>query len=213
MAFELPPLPYDYSALEPHIDARTMEIHYTKHHQAYINNVNKALENHPDLQKLSIVELMTSLDRVPGDIRQTVINNGGGHLNHSLFWKIMSPNGGGEPAGELLDLIKRDFGDFKTFRDKFNAAAASRFGSGWAWLTLDNGGKLNVENSANQDSPLAQDRTPIFGVDVWEHAYYLKYQNRRADYLEAWWNVANWDEVTKNLKTAQSKRLTLASVH
>lgn len=212
MAFQLPDLPYDYSALEPHIDARTMEIHHTKHHQAYINNVNKALEAHGDLASLSIVELMSNLDRVPADIRQTVINNGGGHLNHTLFWRIMGPNGGGEPTGDLMAAIQQTFGDFKSFQEKFNQAATTRFGSGWAWLGLDKEGKLVVESTANQDTPLSQGRTPLFGIDVWEHAYYLHYQNRRPDYIQAWWNVVNWQEVQKNFEAAKAKPLSLASV-
>ena len=211
MAFQLPDLTYDYSALEPHIDAKTMEIHHSKHHQAYITNVNKALEGHDDLAKLSIVELMSNLDRVPADIRQTVINNGGGHLNHCLFWTIMGPNAGGEPTGELKQLIERDFGSFADFRTKFNQAAMTRFGSGWAWLSFDNG-KLIVESTANQDTPVSQGRSTIMGIDVWEHAYYLKYQNRRADYTEAWWNVIDWNNVTKNLEAAKAKPGVLATV-
>lgn len=211
MAFQLPDLTYDYSALEPHIDARTMEIHYTKHHQTYITNVNKALEAHSDLAKLSIGELMRNVDKVPADIKQVVINHGGGHLNHCLFWTIMGPNGGGEPTGELKSAIDRDFGSFADFRTKFNAAAASRFGSGWAWLSLD-GGKLIVESSANQDSPVTQGRSTIMGIDVWEHAYYLNYQNRRADYVEAWWNVIDWSAVEKNLVAAKAQPGVLATV-
>lgn len=212
MAFTLPDLTYDYSALEPHIDARTMEIHHTKHHQAYITNVNKALEGHDDLAKLSIVELMKDLSKVPEGIRQTVINNGGGHLNHSLFWKIMAPGKGGEPGGELKGAIDAAFGDFGQFREKFNQAAATRFGSGWAWLCLGTDGKLHVESTANQDSPLSHGHTPIMGIDVWEHAYYLHYQNRRADYVQAWWNVLNWDEVANNLAAAKATPGVLASV-
>lgn len=211
MAFQLPDLTYDYSALEPHIDARTMEIHHTKHHQTYITNVNKALEAHPDLANLSIVELMRNVDKVPQDIKQVVINHGGGHLNHCLFWTIMGPNGGGEPTGELKSVIDRDFGSFADFRAKFNAAAASRFGSGWAWLSWDNG-KLIVESSANQDSPVTQGRSTIMGIDVWEHAYYLNYQNRRADYVEAWWNVIDWNAVAKNLEAAKAQPGVLATV-
>ena len=211
MAYQLPDLTYDYSALEPHIDARTMEIHHTKHHQTYITNVNKALEAHPDLAKLSIVELMRNVDKVPQDIKQVVINHGGGHLNHCLFWTIMGPNGGGEPTGELKSVIDRDFGSFADFRTKFNAAAASRFGSGWAWLSWDNG-KLIVESSANQDSPVMQGRSTIMGIDVWEHAYYLNYQNRRADYVEAWWNVIDWNAVANNLEAAKAQPGVLATV-
>ena|SRR3989338_4101796 len=212
MAFTLPDLTYDYSALEPHIDARTMEIHHTKHHQAYITNVNKALEGHEDLAKLSIVELMKDVSKVPESIRQTVINNGGGHLNHSLFWKIMGPGKGGEPTGELKGAIEAAFGDFGQFREKFNAAAATRFGSGWAWLCLGPDGKLHVESTANQDSPISHGHTPIMGIDVWEHAYYLHYQNRRADYVQAWWNVLDWEEVAKNLAAAKATPGVLASV-
>ncbi|MFN3430817.1 MAG: superoxide dismutase [Candidatus Sericytochromatia bacterium] len=211
MAYQLPDLTYDYSALEPHIDARTMEIHHTKHHQTYITNVNKALEAHPDLANMSIVELMRNVDKVPQDIKQVVINHGGGHLNHCLFWTIMGPNGGGEPTGELKSVIDRDFGSFADFRTKFNAAAASRFGSGWAWLSWDNG-KLIVESSANQDSPVMQGRSTIMGIDVWEHAYYLNYQNRRADYVEAWWNVIDWSAVAKNLEAAKAQPGVLATV-
>ena len=212
MAFSLPDLTYDYSALEPHIDARTMEIHHTKHHQAYITNVNKALEGHVDLAKLSIVALMKDVSKVPESIRQTVINNGGGHLNHSLFWKIMGPGKGGEPTGELKGAIEAAFGDFGQFREKFNAAAATRFGSGWAWLCLGPDGKLHVESTANQDSPISHGHTPIMGIDVWEHAYYLHYQNRRADYVQAWWNVLDWEEVAKNLAAAKATPGVLASV-
>lgn len=212
MAFELPGLPYDYSALEPHIDAKTMEIHYTKHHQAYVNNLNKALEGHDDLAKLSIVELMSDLNRIPADIRQAVINNGGGHLNHCLFWKVMTPSGGGDASGEVGSLITRDFGSFAAFKEKFNDAAAKRFGSGWAWLCYDESGKLHVESSANQDTPVSQGHSPILGLDVWEHAYYLNYQNRRPDYVGAWWNVVNWEEVNNNLNAAKAKPGQLASV-
>jgi Fe-Mn family superoxide dismutase len=211
MAFQLPDLHYAYDALEPHIDAKTMEIHYTKHHQAYINNVNKALESHPDLANLSIGELMRHLDRVPSDIRQVVINNGGGHLNHCLFWTIMKPGGGGEPEGELKSLIERDFGSLADFRTKFNQAGISRFGSGWAWLSWDNG-KLIVESSANQDSPVSQGRSTILGLDVWEHAYYLKYQNRRPEYIDAFWNVVDWSAVAKNLEAAKAQPGVLATV-
>ncbi|MFP5501986.1 MAG: superoxide dismutase [Candidatus Sericytochromatia bacterium] len=212
MAFTLPDLPYDYSALEPHIDARTMEIHHTKHHQAYIHNLIKALDGHDDLLNMPIVELMRNLDKVPQDKRQAVINNGGGHLNHCLFWKIMSPKGSPEPTGEVLEAINGAFGDFATFKEKFNTAAQTRFGSGWAWLCLGTDGKLHVESSANQDTPVSAGHTPILGLDVWEHAYYLTYQNRRPDYIGAWWNVVNWDEVANNLKTAKAQPGVLASV-
>jgi Fe-Mn family superoxide dismutase len=194
MAYTLPDLPYPENALEPHIDAQTMNIHRTKHHQAYINNVNAALEKHPDLAKKPVEALLKELASIPEDIRTVVRNNGGGHANHSMFWTIMGPHAGGEPAGDLAEAIKKDFGSFATFREQFAKAATTRFGSGWAWLTV-NKGKLAVESTANQDSPLSEGRTPIFGIDVWEHAYYLKYQNRRPDYMAAWWNVVNWAEV------------------
>jgi Fe-Mn family superoxide dismutase len=196
MAYELPKLPYAHNALEPHIDARTMEIHHGKHHQAYINNVNAALENHSDLASKSVEDLVAGLAAVPESIRGAVRNNGGGHANHSLFWTVMSPAGGGEPSGELGEAIKSTFGDFGTFKDQFSKAAATRFGSGWAWLVVG-GGKLSVTSTANQDSPLTDSQTPILGLDVWEHAYYLNYQNRRPDYVAAWWNVVNWEEVAK----------------
>jgi Fe-Mn family superoxide dismutase len=202
MAYTLPPLPYAYNALEPHIDARTMEIHHTKHHQAYINNVNAALEGHPELAKKSVEELISDLSAVPEAIRTTVRNNGGGHANHSLFWTIMGPNGGGEPTGDLGQAITSTFGSFATFKEQFSKAAATRFGSGWAWLSVDKG-KLVVESTANQDNPLSEGRTPILGVDVWEHAYYLHYQNRRPDYIAAFYNVINWDEVTKRFASAK----------
>ncbi|MEX0718306.1 MAG: superoxide dismutase [Planctomycetaceae bacterium] len=202
MAYELPKLPYAYDALEPHIDARTMEIHHTKHHQAYINNVNKALEGHSDLAQKPIDELMRGLTSVPEAIRTAVRNNGGGHSNHSLFWTVMKPGGGGEPKGDLAETIKTTFGGFDKFKEEFNAAAATRFGSGWAWLSLD-GGKLRVESTPNQDTPLSEGRTPILGLDVWEHAYYLHYQNRRPDYIAAFWNVVNWDEVAKRFSAGR----------
>ncbi len=197
MAFELPKLPYAYDALEPHIDARTMEIHYTKHHQAYINNANNALKDHPALASKSVEDLVKNLGEVPENIRTTVRNNAGGHVNHSLFWTILAPNAGGEPSGDLAAAIQSTFGGFSEFKEKFNAAATSRFGSGWAWLSVDGSGKLLVESTANQDSPLMEGRTPILGLDVWEHAYYLNYQNRRPDYISAFWNVVNWPEVAK----------------
>jgi Fe-Mn family superoxide dismutase len=196
MAYELPKLPYAYDALEPHIDARTMEIHHTKHHQAYIDNVNKAIKG-TDLEKKSVEDLISDLNAVPESIRTVVRNNGGGHANHSFFWKIMEPNAGGDPKGKLADDIKSSFGSFVEFKEKFSAAGVGRFGSGWAWLIKKNG-KLEIISTPNQDSPLMDGNKPILGVDVWEHAYYLKYQNRRADYLKAWWNVVNWDAVAKN---------------
>ena len=202
MAHEVPALPYPFDALEPHIDARTMEIHHDKHHAAYVANLNKALEKHPDLQKLSVEDLIRDLDSVPEDIRMAVRNNGGGHANHSLFWPIMSPEGGGEPEGDLAKAIKDAFGDFASFKEKLSTTAVGRFGSGWGWLSVEKGGKLRVEATPNQDNPLSEGRTPILGVDVWEHAYYLKYQNKRPDYVAAWWNVVNWEEVAKRFAAA-----------
>jgi Fe-Mn family superoxide dismutase len=203
MAFKLPDLPYAYNALEPHIDARTMEIHHTKHHQAYINNANAALEKYPDLQNKSVEELLKDLNSVPEDIRTAIRNNGGGHANHSLFWPVMGPNGGGQPSGELANAINSAFGSFDNFKDQFSKAAATRFGSGWAWLSVDGSGNLKVTSTANQDNPLSEGLTPILGLDVWEHAYYLNYQNRRPDYVSAWWNVVNWDQVAKNYSAAK----------
>jgi superoxide dismutase, Fe-Mn family len=197
MFHPLPELTYDYSALEPHIDARTMEIHYTKHHQKYVDNLNEALQKHPDWQDVSIEELLASIERVPEDIRTIVRNNGGGTANHTLFWVVMGPDRGGKPGGELASAIDEAFGGFEAFKKKFSDAAAGRFGSGWAWLSMDGDGKLVVESTANQDSPLMHGHKPILGLDVWEHAYYLKYQNRRPDYISAWWNVVNWDNVAK----------------
>jgi len=203
MAHELPKLPYSYDALEPHIDARTMEIHYTKHHQTYVNNLNAALEKHPDLQGKSVEDLLKNLNAVPEDIRTTVRNNGGGHLNHTMFWPMMGPNGGGEPKGELAGAINSAFGSFANFKDQFSKAAAGRFGSGWAWLCVDKGGKLTITSTPNQDNPVSDGLRPVLGLDVWEHAYYLKYQNRRPDYISAWWNVVNWDQVAKNYTGAK----------
>ena len=203
MAHELPPLPYAPNALEPHIDARTMEIHHGKHHQAYINNLNAALEKYPDLQSKSAEELIKDLNAVPEDIRTAVRNNGGGHVNHSMFWLLMSSNGGGEPTGELAQAINAAFGSFANFKDQFSKAGVTRFGSGWAWLSVKSDGSLVVSSTANQDNPLSEGLTPILGVDVWEHAYYLHYQNRRPDYIAAWWNVVNWDEVAKNYAAAK----------
>ena len=201
MTHELPNLPYAYDALEPHIDARTMEIHHSKHHAGYVAKLNAALDKHPDLQQKSVEELIAGIATVPDDIRTAVRNNGGGHANHSLFWTVMGPGGGGDPAGSLGDAIAATFGDFASFKKTFADAAATRFGSGWAWLVAGEG-KLEVLSSANQDSPLMDGKTPILGLDVWEHAYYLKYQNRRPDYIEAWWSVVNWDEVAKRLAAA-----------
>lgn len=203
MAYSLPELPYGYDALEPHIDARTMEIHHTKHHQAYIGKANAALEGHDDLAGKSIEDLVSDLAAVPEGIRGAIRNNGGGHANHSLFWTVMSPDGGGEPTGELADAINAACGSFADFKEKFAAAAATRFGSGWAWLSCD-GGNLVVESTANQDTPLSEGRTPILGLDVWEHAYYLNYQNRRPDYVSAFWNVVNWDEVARRFAAAKA---------
>ena len=194
MAFTLPALPYGYDALEPHIDARTMEIHHTKHHQAYINNLNAALEKAPELQKKSIDELMRDINSAPESVRTAVRNNGGGHWNHTMFWEIMGPGAGGEPTGALADAIKSSFGDFSKFKEQFAAAATGRFGSGWAWL-INTGGKLSITSTPNQDNPLMEAKTAILGLDVWEHAYYLKYQNKRPDYIAAWWNVVNWQAV------------------
>ncbi len=195
MAFSLPNLPYAHDALEPHIDAQTMQIHHGKHHQAYINNVNKALESHPDLASKSVEDLLRGLSSVPEAVRTAVRNNGGGHANHCLFWEIMSPKGGGAPAGELGKVIDSTFGSYDTFKEKLAAAGTTRFGSGWAWLNLDKTGALVVESTANQDSPLSEGKIPLLGLDVWEHAYYLKYQNRRPDYITAFFNVINWDAV------------------
>lgn len=199
MAFELPKLAYAFDALEPHIDAKTMEIHHDKHHGAYVTNLNAALDKHPELKTWSVEDLMSKINSVPDDIRTAVRNNGGGHINHTMFWQIMAPNAGGEPTGDLADAIKKTFGDFGKFKEELNKAGMGRFGSGWAWLLLKDG-KLAVESTANQDSPLMEGKLPVMGVDVWEHAYYLKYQNKRADYLAAWWNVVNWSEVAKRYK-------------
>jgi len=203
MAFELPALPYATNALEPHIDARTMEIHHGKHHNAYVTNLNKALEAYPDLQSKSIEQLLTSLDSIPEAIRGAVRNNGGGHYNHTMFWQIMGPGKGGEPTGDLAAAINSAFGSFTAFKEKFAAAGASRFGSGWAWLIADKGGALSITSTPNQDNPISEGKTAILGVDVWEHAYYLNYQNRRPDYIAAWWNIVNWDEVAKRYAAAK----------
>jgi len=198
MAHTLPALPYAFDALEPHIDARTMEIHHGKHHQAYVTNLNAALDKHPELHAKTIEELLAGISSVPDDIRQAVINNGGGHANHTMFWDVMGPAGGGAPTGAIADAINGSFGTFDTFKGEVKKAAIGRFGSGWAWI-IDNGGKLVVESSANQDSPLMVGKKVVFGIDVWEHAYYLNYQNRRPDYVDAWWNVINWAAVNKRL--------------
>jgi Fe-Mn family superoxide dismutase len=201
MTFELPSLAYAYDALEPSIDAMTMEIHHNKHHKAYVNNLNSALEKHPELAGKSLEELVTNINSVPEDIRTAVRNNGGGHFNHSLFWTVMSPNGGGEPSGDLAAAIGDAFGDFASFKETFSKAAATRFGSGWAWLGFKNG-KLAVLSMPNQDVPMMEGLTPILGIDVWEHAYYLKYQNRRPEYVSNWWNVVNWEEVANRYANA-----------
>ena len=203
MAHSLPPLGYSFNALEPHIDAQTMQIHHGKHHQAYVNNLNAALEKYPELQSKSVEDLLKNINSVPEDIRTAVRNNGGGHANHTMFWEIMGPKGGGDPSGTLAEAIKSTFGDFAAFKTKIKEAGLNRFGSGWSWLVLQNG-KLQIISTANQDSPYMNGQTPILGVDVWEHAYYLRYQNRRADYLEAWWKVVNWNEVAKRFASAKS---------
>jgi superoxide dismutase, Fe-Mn family len=199
MAYTLPPLPYASDALEPHIDKQTMEIHHGKHHQAYITNLNAALEKHPDLQTKSVEDLIHGISTVPEDIRTAVRNNGGGHANHTMFWQIMAPHAGGQPTGAIADAITSSFGGFDTFKEQLAKAGATRFGSGWAWV-IDQGGKLVIESTANQDSPLMEGKKPVLGIDVWEHAYYLKYQNRRPDYISAWWNVVNWNEDNKRLR-------------
>src|SRR5262245_42336722 len=196
MAHTLPPLPYPSDALEPHIDKQTMEIHHGKHHNAYVTNLNAALEKYSNLQSKSAEDLIRDLNSVPEDIRTAVRNNGGGHVNHTMFWQIMGPKAGGEPSGALMDAIKSAFGDFAAFKAQFKAAGVGRFGSGWAWL-INDGGKLSITSTPNQDNPIMDSKRAILGVDVWEHAYYLKYQNRRPDYIDAWWNVVNWNEVAK----------------
>ncbi|WP_062198632.1 superoxide dismutase [Massilibacterium senegalense] len=199
---ELPKLPYAYDALEPHIDARTMEIHHTKHHNTYVTKLNEAIAGNSELEAKSLEELLTNLDAVPEAARTAVRNNGGGHFNHTLFWEIMAPNAGGAPTGELAEAITKAFGSFDAFKEQFSAAAAGRFGSGWAWLVVNNGA-LEVTSTPNQDTPISEGKTPILGLDVWEHAYYLKFQNKRPDYIAAFWNVVNWDEVAK--RYAQAK--------
>ena|SRR5690348_11107801 len=203
MAYELPPLPYDYNALEPYIDTQTMQIHHDKHHQTYVTNLNNALQGNDQLASMSVDDLVRNISQVPENIRTAVQNNGGGHSNHSMFWTIMKPNGGGQPSGDLANAIQQAFGSFDAFKTAFNDAGAKRFGSGWAWLVLDNG-TLKVISTANQDSPLMSGLYPVMGNDVWEHAYYLKYQNRRPDYLNAWWNVVNWDEVARRFAQGSS---------
>ena len=203
MAFEVPALPYDYAALEPYIDEATMKLHHDKHHQAYVTNLNGAIEKHPELASKSPEDLIKDLASIPEDVRKVVQNNGGGHVNHTMFWEIMKPHGGGEPMGEIADLIKECFGTFDDFKKQFNELTAKQFGAGWGWVVLD-GGKLKIVTTANQDNPVSNGHYPILGNDVWEHAYYLKYQNKRPDYLAAWWNTVNWDAVNKRLATARS---------
>jgi Fe-Mn family superoxide dismutase len=202
MSFKLPQLPYAYDALEPHIDKETMNIHHTKHHNTYVTNLNNALEGQEGLLSKTVEEVVSNLEAVPEAIRTAVRNNGGGHANHSLFWSILSPNGGGEPTGELANAINEKFGSLAAFKDEFTKAATTRFGSGWAWLAVNNG-QLEVTSTPNQDTPLMEGKTPILGLDVWEHAYYLKYQNRRPEYINSFWNVVNWDEVSKRYSAAK----------
>jgi len=201
MAHQLPDLPYSHAALEPHIDEQTMQIHHGKHHNAYVTKLNAALDSHPDLHDKTLHDLLADIESIPEDIRGAVRNNGGGHTNHSLFWEIMGPSGGGEPAGDLAEAINAAFGGFESFKDTFSANGTARFGSGWSWLVVS-GGNLEAYSTPNQDSPLMEGKAPILGLDVWEHAYYLKYQNRRPDYVAAWWNVVNWDEVARRFAAA-----------
>jgi len=203
MAHSVPDLPYDYSALEPYIDEETMHLHHDKHHAAYVNNLNAALEKYPDLQGKSAEELIKDLNSVPEDIRTAVRNNGGGHVNHTMFWEIMGPNGGGEPTGKVAEAIKTCFGGFEEMKKQFNEAGTKRFGSGWAWIVTSGDGHLHITSTANQDNPMSEGMYPVLGNDVWEHAYYLKYQNRRPEYLAAWWNVVNWDKVNERFENAK----------
>jgi len=205
MPFELPALPYDYTALEPYIDEETMHLHHDKHHQAYVTNLNNALQGQDALANLSIEDLVRRINEVPENIRTAVRNNGGGHVNHTMFWEIMTPGGAKEPTGDLANAINQTFGSFDAFKTQFNDAGTKRFGSGWAWLVVAQGGALQVLSTANQDSPLTDGQYPVMGNDVWEHAYYLKYQNRRPEYLAAWWNVVNWDEVAKRYERARAR--------
>ena len=202
MAFELPPLPYDYAALEPTIDEATMKLHHDKHHQTYVTNLNGAIEKHPELASKSPEELIKDIASLPEDVRKVIQNNGGGHVNHTMFWEIMGPKSGGDPTGLIADQIKQDFGDFETFKKEFNTKTAAQFGSGWGWLVFK-GGKLEITTTPNQDNPISQGLYPILGNDVWEHAYYLKYNNRRPDYLAAWWSVVNWEAVNKRFEHAK----------
>ena len=206
MAHEVPPLPYDYAALEPVIDTQTMKLHHDMHHAAYVKNLNAALEKHPNLQSKSAEDLIRDLNSVPEDIRTAVRNNGGGHVNHSMFWKIMKPKGGGDPAGPIAEAINKAFRSFKDFQAKFNDVGTKQFGSGWAWLVAESNGTLKVMSTPNQDNPISQGLFPILGNDVWEHAYYLKYNNRRPEYLAAWWNVVNWDEINKRYEAMKAHK-------
>ncbi|BAL62604.1 superoxide dismutase [Melissococcus plutonius] len=203
MTYILPDLPYAYDALEPYIDTETMHLHHDKHHNTYVTKLNEAIEKHPELGNQSVEELITNMNAIPEDIRLAVRNNGGGHANHSFFWKVMGPNAGGEPTGAVKEAINQTFGSFEKMKEQFNAAAASRFGSGWAWLVVDKNKKLSILSTANQDSPLMEGKTPILGLDVWEHAYYLKYKNVRPDYIAAFWNVVNWEQVNQNYEAAE----------
>jgi len=205
MPFTLPPLPYDYKALEPHIDEPTMRLHHDKHHATYVNNLNAALEPHPDLQNKPIEELLAGVDRLPEAIRAPVRNNGGGHANHTMFWEMMAPGGAKQPEGDLANAISSSFGGLAQFKEQFLKACTGRFGSGWAWLVADKGGKLTIESTPNQDTPLMSGKFPVLGCDVWEHAYYLKYQNRRPDYVAAWWNVVNWTDVARRFEKARGR--------
>ncbi len=205
MAHEVPPLPYDYAALEPYIDAQTMTLHHDKHHAAYVTNLNNALQKHPELQSKSAEQLLRDIKSVPEDIRTAVRNNGGGHVNHTMFWQIMKPKGGGPPSGKIAEEIKQTFGSFEDFQKLFNETGTKQFGSGWVWLVRNSGGKLQVLSTPNQDNPMMDGHSPIMGNDVWEHAYYLKYQNRRPEYLNAWWNVVNWDEINQRLAKGKGK--------
>ncbi len=201
--FTLPPLGYDFAALEPHIDAQTMTLHHDKHHQTYVTNLNNAVAKYPNLQRRTPEQLIRNLNAIPADIRTAVRNNGGGHVNHTMFWRIMKPNGGGEPRGQIANVIRMNFGSFDTFKTRFNEAGEKRFGSGWVWLVRNPRGRFEIISTANQDNPLSMNMYPVMGNDVWEHAYYLKYNNRRADYLKAWWNVVNWDEINTRLRAAR----------
>ena len=203
MAFELSPLPYNYDALEPYIDTQTMQLHHDMHHQAYVNNLNTAVGKHTDLESKSLEDLVREINSIPEDVRTAVRNNGGGHVNHTMFWQIMGPNAGGEPSGAIAQVISDNFGDFESFKQQFNDAGTKQFGSGWVWLVRTSGGKYEITSTPNQDNPMTGGHFPIMGNDVWEHAYYLKYQNKRAEYLKQWWNVVKWDEINKRLETAQ----------